>query len=307
MTRVASIDIGTNTILLLVADWEAQRVHPVFDTETTVRLGEGLHKTGLLSQEAMGRGVQTLRAYKERCFILNVQKVFAVGTSALRQALNTQEFLSMIKKELDISIEVISEEEEARCSYLAVAKELETMEEPLWVIDVGGGSTEFILGRKDHVETWLSLPLGAVGMTEEFLHSDPVREAEWDEMITAIREKLAAVPRSDEPSRGVAVGGTATTLAAVEQGVEAFAPDNIHCFVLTQEALKRGLDLLRSKPLPERKKIPGLPPARADVILAGAAILYEALKKLECTSLRVSCRGVRYGILYQRLSRNEPG
>ena len=172
---------------------------------------------------------------------------------------------------------------------------------PILVVDVGGGSTEFILGKGDRVYGWVSLPLGAVRFTEQFLFSDPVREEEWQRMEKAIRERLSQIPRAGEPVTMIAVGGTATTLASVEQGLNDFVVEKIHHFHLTREALQNQLHLYRSKTIEERKNIPGLAPARADVIPAGGAILSMAMEELQCPSVLVSCHGVRYGVLYKRL------
>ena len=267
--------------------------------ETVVRLGEGVHKNGILSKEAMERGLRTLSEYLERCQAMKVQDVFAAGTSALREAKNSKVFLKLVKEKLDLSIEVISGEEEAQLSFLAVAKDLHEREKSILVVDVGGGSTEFILGRGDQINQWISLPLGSVRFTEEFLHSDPVQQEEWNRMERQIRDSLVDIPYSREQLTMVAVGGTATTLASVEQGLEDFIAEKIHHFVLEKEALGNQLSLFRSKTFDERKKIPGLPMARADVILAGAAILYLAMEKVRCPSVLISCHGVRYGLVYK--------
>jgi len=302
--RVASIDIGTNTILLLIAELRGGRLSPLFEMETIARLGEGVQKNGVLSSEAMNRGLETLAGYLDRCASMGVEEVFAVGTSALREAKNSLDFLHRVKEELGLTIEIISGEEEALSSFLAVDRDLGRMKEPILVVDVGGGSTEFILGKDSHVQDSLSLPLGAVRFTEQFLSSDPVREEEWDMMEDAIRQEISHVPRPGEPVSMVAVGGTATTLASVELGLKEFIAGKIHHFRLTREALRDQLFLYRSKTIEERKKIPGLPPARADVILAGGTILYLAMKELECPSVLVSCHGVRYGVLYRKLKAN---
>jgi len=185
---------------------------------------------------------------------------------------------------------------------LAVAKDLQGRENPILVVDVGGGSTEFILGKGKRISQWKSLPLGSVRFTEQFLRSDPVQEEEWQKMEMEIRKQLVNIPHSQEPLSIVAVGGTATTLASVEQGLEDFIAEKIHHFVLRKEALKNQLLLYRSSTIEERKKIPGLPMARADVILAGGAILYLAMEEAECPSVLISCHGVRYGLLYKKLS-----
>jgi len=301
MERVASIDIGTNTILLLIAKVEEGKLKPLFEMETIVRLGEGVQKNGVLSEEAMKRGFQTLAQYLEQCQTMGVQKIFAVGTSALREAKNSDHFLKMIQEKLDLSIEIISGEEEAQLSFLAVARDLKELKKSTLVIDVGGGSTEFILGKGDQITQWVSLPLGSVRFTEQFLLSEPAQKGEWEIMEGEIRKLLPKIPHPQGPLSLVAVGGTATTLASVEQGLAEFIPEKIHHFVLKKEALRNQLHLYRSKTINERRKIPGLPPARADVILAGGAILYVAMEELNCPSVLVSCHGLRYGLLYKRL------
>jgi exopolyphosphatase/guanosine-5'-triphosphate,3'-diphosphate pyrophosphatase len=152
----------------------------------------------------------------------------------------------------------------------------------------------------------VSLPLGSVRFTDQFLLSDPVQEEEWKKMEREILKLLVRIPHPQEAFSMVAVGGTATTLASVEQGLEEFVPEKIHHFVLKKEALRNQLHLYQSKTIDERRKIPGLPPARADVILAGGAILYMAMEELECPSVLISSHGVRYGILYKRLNLKGP-
>ncbi len=300
--RVASIDIGTNTILLLNAEVDKGRLKPLFEMETIVRLGEGLQKNGSLSPEAMKRGLQTLEQYLEKCHKMRVEKIYAVGTSALREAKNSKIFLKLAEEKLGLSIEVISGEEEAQLSFLAVAKDLKELNQSMMVVDVGGGSTEFISGKRDRITRWVSLPLGSVRFTEKFLVSDPVQEKEWEKMEREIRKLLVNIPHPKKSLSMVAVGGTATTLASVEQGLEGFTPEKIHHFVLKKEALRNQLFLYRSKTIEERKKMPGLFPARADVILAGGAILYLTMEELRCPSILISCHGVRYGLLYKKLN-----
>ena len=300
--RVASIDIGTNTILLLIADVGEKGLIPLFEQETIVRLGEGVQKNNVLSREAMERALQTLTSYMDQCRKMGAQVVFAVGTSALRDAKNSETFLKMAREKLDLPIEIISGEEEAELSFLAVTRDLNDAEQQILVVDVGGGSTEFILGRNDKITQWVSLPMGSVRYTERFLNSDPVWEGEWKEFEKEVQKFLTGVPRPRPPVSMVAVGGTATTLASVAQGLDQFVFEKIHHFILEQEALKSQLDLYRGKSIEERKKIPGLSAARADVILAGGAILYHAMIELDCPSVLVSAHGVRYGLLYKKMS-----
>ncbi len=300
--RVASIDIGTNTILLLIAEVRRGKLKTLFDTETIVRLGEGVQKNGILSEGAMQRGFQTLKGYLKRCREMEVQKIFAVGTSALREAKNSDYFLKRVKEEFDLSIDVISGEEEARLSFLSVARDSKKSRKNLLVVDVGGGSTELILGKGDEIIRWVSLPLGIVRFTERLLLSDPVKEEEYRTMVEEIRKQLPNFPISKNPLSMVSIGGTGTALASVEQRLEKFIIERIHRFVLTREALRNQLSLYRSKTTEERKEIKGLPPSRADVILAGGTILYLIMEKFDCSFLMVSSHGVRYSLLYEKLN-----
>ncbi len=299
--KVASIDIGTNTILLLIAKVENGKIDPLIEIETITRLGEGLQRNGIILQGSMDRAIEALAQYLKKSQEMGVREIHAAGTSALREAKNSQDFLKLVKRKLGLSIEVISGEEEARLSFLAVAKDLQEKEKPILVVDVGGGSTEFILGKGEQIGQWTSLPMGSVRFTEEFLHSDPVQGEEWEKMERKIRGLLVNVPHPQRTASIVAVGGTATTLASVEQALEEFVSEKIHHFILGREALKNQLLLYRFKTAEERKKIPGLPSARADVILAGGAILYLAMDELQCPAALISCHGVRYGLLYQKL------
>jgi len=243
-----------------------------------------------------------LKGYLKRCQEMEVQKIFAVGTSALREAKNSDHFLKRVKEEFGLSIDVISGEEEARLSFLSVARDSKKSRKNLLVVDVGGGSTELILGKGDEIIRWVSLPLGIVRFTERFLISDPVKEEEYRTMIEEIRKQLPDFPISKNPLSMVSIGGTGTALASVEQGLEKFIIERIHRFVLTREALRNQLSLYRSKTTEERKEIKGLPPSRADVILAGGTILYLIMEMFDCPFLMVSGHGVRYGLLYEKLN-----
>lgn len=299
---MAAIDIGTNTILLLVSEFDGKELKPLLEKEAIVRLGEGVHQRGVLSREAMERGAQILEQYLRDCKNLMTEEIFAVGTNALREARNAHEFIKKIRENLNLSIEVISGEEEAYLSYLAVSKDLDEKAKRILVVDVGGGSTELILGAGEEIINWVSLPIGSVRLTEQFLRTDPVRPEEWKEMEKKIDQSLKGASTFQTPEIVVAVGGTATTLVQVEMGLSEFNPQKIHHFKLTKEAIRRQILLYQSKTQDERKTIQGLHPLRADVIPAGASILYQIMKKMNCNEVMVSCHGIRYGLLYKKLS-----
>jgi exopolyphosphatase/guanosine-5'-triphosphate,3'-diphosphate pyrophosphatase len=299
--RVASIDIGTNTILLLIAQVKGGRLVPLLEKEAIVRLGERVQKNGILLNGAMERAFKTLDQYLEDCRTMEAPRILVVGTSVLREAKNAVDFLKRVEEKFNLSVEIISGEEEAELSFLSVARDLADRDKTTLVVDVGGGSTEFILGRGERISYRRSFPMGSVRFTEQFLLSDPVRHEEWEDMGNKIIKGLGNVPPPQKPFTLVAVGGTATTLASVELGLEHFVYEKIHHFVLGRKALKRQLELYRSRTLEERRKIPGLFPARADVILAGGAILYFAMKEFGAPSVLISCHGVRYGLIYKKL------
>jgi len=303
--RFASIDVGTNTLLLLIAEMVRGRLESRFEMETVVRLGEGLKTNGVISPGAMQRGYETLTKYLDCCRAWGVRDTFTVGTSVLRDAGNSGEFCRMVQEGLGLNIDVISGEKEAFLSYLAVVRDARETPKPILVVDVGGGSTEFILGEGERVLEWVSLPLGLVGFTEQFLISDPVREVEWDRMADVIKASLSEIPHPSEPFSMVSVGGTGTTLASVQLRLKEVASERTHHFILSKEAIRNQLALYRSRTLKGRKSIPGLPWDRADVILAGGAILYLAMEELRCPSVMISTHGVRYGLLYQKLNLQE--
>ncbi len=299
--RIAAIDIGTNTILLLASEFDGKNLKPILEKERIVRLGEGLHPHEILLKEAMERAMEVLKEYLLDCQSLGIQKIFAVGTSALREAKNASEFLRKVRENLNLSIEIISGEEEAYLSYLAVSKDLDEGSKKILVVDIGGGSTELILGIGEKILHWVSLPMGSVRFTEQFLHSDPAEPEELKEMEKEIDQTLKGASSFQTPEIVVGVGGTATTLVQVEMGLSEFNPKKIHHFKLTKEAIRRQILLYQSKTRKERKTIRGLHPLRADVILAGASILYQIMKKMNCDEIIVSCQGLRYGLLYKKL------
>ena len=307
LDRFASIDIGTNTILLLIAETVQGKLNPLFEMETVVRLGEGLKKNGVVLPAAMQRGYETLKQYLGYCRAWDVRNIFAVGTSVLRDAGNSGEFCRMVQEGLHLNVDVISGEEEASLSYLAVVRDVRETAKPILVVDVGGGSTEFILGEGERVLEWVSLPLGLVGLTEQFLISDPVREEEWDRMADVIRASLSEIPHPSESFSMISVGGTGTTLVSVQLCLKEFISERTHHVILSKEAIQNQLSLYRSKTLEGRKSIPGLPWDRADVILSGGTILYLAMEELRCPSVRISTHGVRYGLLYKRLAGKSAG
>ena len=227
-------------------------------------------------------------------------EIACVGTNALRMAQDADSFIQKVRNECSISPHIITEEEEARLSYLSVQKD-HLMAPDGVVMDVGGGSTEYIFhledGSTDQLQT-ISLPLGAVGLTEQFLLHDPPSRNEVQKLQDEIYKLLHLIPSSLK-GEFVGIGGTAVTLGAMHLGLDAFDWEKVHGLSLTINELRNQLSKLQEKDLVSRKEIKGLPPDRADIILAGAMIILSTMERLQKDTLHISTHGLRYGLFYQ--------
>jgi len=311
-TRLASLDLGTNTFLLLIADIDDGRVEPVLDRETIVRLGKGVEAAGNLNAAAMQRGYACLREYVKLAQQYEVEKIFAVGTSALRDAANRSEFLDAALEQTGMHIEIISGEKEARLTFAGTLSNKANLPEPIAVLDIGGGSTEVVIGAPSLLatrETALqarSADIGSVRLTERLALNDPVLPEE----VMRIRQQAETVMRATWPAASLTAvktllgtAGTITTLAAMAQEMRAYEARRIDGFKLTRQKLGELIIELRRRTVAERCELPGLSPARADVILAGAIILETFLDLYQFPELMVSDRGLRYGVLVEATGR----
>ena len=304
--RFGFIDIGTNTILGLIAELKNDGSFDVLDDLAEItRLGEGVQRTGRISPEGVERSLKVLRCYLERFESLNVEAIMAVGTSALRDARNSAEVRGRFKEQLGFDVRVISGDEEAAYSFLAVQRGLPLNRRELLVVDVGGGSTEFIRGSEAGVSQAVSINIGSVRLTEQFLHSDPVQTEECEKMRLAIERELALLPRQWLKDSSiltlVGIAGTFTTLSAVEKKLARYAHGEVHGSRLTLGEVRRQVALYQGKTIAERKAIDGLEPKRADVILAGATLIERTMTVFHLQQVIVSDQGVRYGLLHECL------
>lgn len=297
MSRLAAIDIGTNTILLLVGEiGEDGKIYALKDVERTTRLGRGLAKTGRLHPEALRQSLHVIDAYLTICKSMDVDQILMVGTSALREAENACDLIDPVRQGHGLTVHIISGHEEARLSYMTAEREM-GRGSPLLVMDIGGGSVEFIVGNKGRISDLCSLDIGAVRLTETFLRSDPVTEEEFQQMMDYIIQNLHSLAITP-PKRVVGLGGTITTISAVHRGDTRFDPSLVHGSSLCHEDVDQQVSLYRRMSQCQRLQIPGLPRERADVILAGAAILLGAMNILGFEGLTVSSHGLRYGLIY---------
>lgn len=306
--RFAGFDLGTNTFLLLIADIGAGQVEPILDRETIVRLGKGVDAAGNLNAEAMQRGYACLREYVKLAQQYQVEKIFAVGTSALRDAANRAEFLNTALEQTGVHLEIISGEKEARLTFAGTLSNKTNLPGPIAVLDIGGGSTEVVIGEPrlfstgDNTLQARSADIGSVRLTERFAQNDPVLPEE----VRRIRQQAETVMRATWPAASLAAvktllgtAGTITTLAAMAQEMRAYEPRRIDGFKLTRQKLGELSAELQRRTVAERCELPGLSAARADVILAGAIILETFLDLYKFPDLMVSDRGLRYGVLVE--------
>jgi exopolyphosphatase/guanosine-5'-triphosphate,3'-diphosphate pyrophosphatase len=310
--RVAAIDVGTNTVLLLVAERRGDALAAVAERAEITRLGRGVDATGRLDPAAIRETVATVAAYAAEARALGASRVLCVATSAARDAANGAEFFDAARAAAGVRPEVISGDEEARLVYASAWRDFGAGHRGgLAVLDVGGGSTELTWGDGPVPQGRTSLQIGAVRLTERHVRSDPVGAADLAAVRAAARAALepaaaavraaSARARAAATARLVAVAGTVTTLSAVAQALPEYEAARVHGSTLSLDALEALLARLAALTVRERAALPGMEPKRADVIVAGGAIVVEAMRASGFDRLTVSDRGVRWGLLYDRL------
>jgi len=294
--RIATLDIGTNTVLLLVAEATSNGLVPVLERATITRLGEGVDRTRELSPAARTRTLDCLKAYAAELTRLGVSRVAAVGTSALRDARGGGDFTREIETVLGTAPSVIGGEREAELTFRGALSGLE-VSGPVTVFDVGGGSTEIVRGNAERALFGaISLDIGSVRLTERHLASDPPTESELLHVRNDIQAALTAVARPGSSATLVGVAGTVTSIGAVALELTDYDPNLVHGHVLSASTLHVITERLARMPLTERRQVKGLDPRRADVIVAGALIVEAVMAFTESTSLVISDRGVRWGL-----------
>jgi len=299
MANYAILDIGTNSIKFMLLSYVEGKTEILIEKNNISRLGEGLYKTGEISPEAMDRNIAVLGEFMIQTREYKVEEVIAVGTMCLRTAKNSKEFLDRVKKELNLEIKVIPGKEEARLSYLAVLSTIGKTDRNVVVFDTGGGSTEFIFGSGMEFQNKISLNLGAVSPTEEFL-SDPPLEQEVNQMLNFMHKFFKKEINGQKVDHLVGIGGTVTSMGAVMHKMAKYDPNVIQGSSITLHEVNRQLEMYKSKNVEQRKAITGLQPKRADVILAGAGIMKTIMEILKIESLTISDRGLRHGLMFDR-------
>jgi exopolyphosphatase/guanosine-5'-triphosphate,3'-diphosphate pyrophosphatase len=282
---VAVIDIGTNTTRLLVAEVEDGKVVELERRTTITSLGQGVDATGRLAQEAMDRVAEAIAAYREVIDRLGAERVVALATSAMRDSENGPEFRDFLKQRFGIDARTISGDEEARLTFLGATSERNDDDETV-VIDIGGGSTEYVVGKPGQDPSFhISTQMGSVRYTERYLDSDPPKPEELQQLAAAVRETVPDV----SVGQGIAVAGTATSLAAIDGAEE------VHGYRLPLATCERLVAMLAALPVEERREVKGLHPDRAPTIVAGAVILTESIRSIGLSEVEVSARDILHG------------
>ena len=300
--RLCAIDVGSNTVRLLVADVIGDEPWRIAEQDQTItRLGENLARTGALGEAPMARTLAAVSDYVARAQRLGASRIRIVATSAVREASNGRAFAAEVERACGRRVEVVSGEVEARLTLLGVRHGLGRLPGLMLTFDIGGGSTEYVLSDGDAIRSMISLRLGVVPLAERFPFpgvADPERYRElYDEVRRRLRDELPEAVRSARVAHLIGTAGTVTALAALDLGLVRYDPERVQGHVLTRSAIERLLDRLCRLTVGERATLPCLEPGRADLIIPGTAIVMATLDQIGIDELRVSEYSLREGVL----------
>lgn len=306
MKKIASIDIGTNTVRLVILESDPDgTLREIKSDRVITRLGESVDSEKRLLDRRMQKTVGVLRDFVDQCKRHGEISIHAVATSAVREAVNRREFLQRVRDETGLEIEVIPWQEEARLTLEGVLWKISGQGKKVLTFDIGGGSTEFILSEGRRILGTAGTSLGTVRLTEKFITQHPVDEEEYVKLEHHIRGELTKV-RSRLPGEtvGLMIGtaGTVTTLAALDMNVYPYDPLKIHGEVLKRDRVQALLHDLKGKSCQERLRLKPLERGREDLIIAGTALVLQTLDTFGCTELTVSEYGLREGIILKQLA-----
>jgi exopolyphosphatase/guanosine-5'-triphosphate,3'-diphosphate pyrophosphatase len=309
MSKIASIDIGTNTVRMLVFETEpGGGLREIGQERAITRLGEGVGTRRRLLEHRMQGTLLALAKFRDRCREHDPITIRAVATSAVREAENRDDFLGRVRAELGLEIEVISWEDEARLMTEGVLWHLPDAEKAVLAFDIGGGSTEFILARNCEIAAAIGTSLGTVRLTEKFIFHHPIVEEEYRALeehlrreLNLIKEELSAFPFE----MLVGTAGTVTTLAAIDGDVFPYDPKKVHGRMLSLNQVEKILADLKVKSLEERVAMKTIERGREDLIITGSALVLEIMRVFECDLLTVSEYGLREGIVLDAMKRKK--
>lgn len=297
--KISAIDIGSYSVRLTVAEREGKDVRILLEKGRITSLGSGVKESGLLREDRIEETLRVLEEYRRDIRELGVKKVVCVATEALRRAGNAEEFIDRVRDKTGIHVRLISPEEEGELSFLGACYSLRCLGSVL-VVDQGGGSTEFVFGSGLKVDEIFSLPVGIVSLTEAFLKHDPPTEEEVRDLFAFLREHISAV--EGDPEYVIGLGGTITTLAALEMGVYPYDPTKVQGVRLSLETVSAWFDKLSSLSSRERsERFPQIEDRRAEVIPSGVAMFVVVLERFRKRELTVSDWGLKHGLIIKEL------
>ncbi|MBQ7593284.1 MAG: Ppx/GppA family phosphatase [Synergistaceae bacterium] len=296
----AIIDIGSNSIKMRIARVDDGKINVIRDETEVVRLGRGMSSTGVLSEESMNAACETVTRMTRRAEKIGAD-IFIVGTMALRTAKNSENFVKLIRDNTGLEVHIFSGEDEAKYSWRGAVDGFDIHGNVI-MFDTGGGSTEFVSGSNGAVNKIVSVPIGAVNLSERFFyeHDRPIKKKFCDEAAANVKDLFMDYKIDEFPTSQchiIGVGGGVVAMAGVKFACENFMPSKLHGSVLTQQDIIRQIRMYSSLTLKERENVIGLPKSRADVILGSACIVLEALRILNAPSCIVSINGLRHGLL----------
>jgi len=294
--RIGVFDIGTNSLLFTVVNLVRGQYEIVRDEARTVRLGEGLNQSGIIGDKAMKRLISSI----QECLAEEKGiEITAFSTEVMRKAMNRETVLSSVKKETGIDIKVLSGEEEALYNYYAIKNDFLFQEKEPFICDIGGGSTELIYIKNGEIQELHSFPIGAVVLKEAFLSKEIPEEKEIKETANFVRTFFNPLERNKKGLIGI--GGTITTLAAMKLKMEKYDGNIVHGVFLFKDELEEWFLRLKKLNIEEKAQIPGLSKSRADILLSGILILLEMMDYFHINKVKVSQKGVRFGVLEERI------
>ncbi len=303
--RIGAIDIGTNSMRLLICDYIDNKLENRVKFVNTTRIGKDVDKNGYISEEAINRNIRSLKEFANICKENKCEKIYAIGTSALRDSKNKEEFINLAKLESSIDVEIITGEEESNLGFKGVLEGLDS-KDGILVLDIGGGSTEFIIGGIEGIKFAKSENVGALRMTEKFLTKDPICEKEFDNMSSFIENEIDETLKYIKDKgikKLVGIGGTITSLSAMNQELEIYSMEKIHNSLISKDDIKLILQNLKKMTLSDKKNLKGLQVKRADIITAGVKILDIIMENLEIENIIVSEYDNLEGLICQRVKK----
>ena len=295
--RVAVVDIGTNSTRLLIGDVQGTRVTEVERRTTVTNMGRGVDHSGLICSDAVDDVCTVIGDYKSRYEEMGAERVMTIATSAVRDAVNGEAFIAELRERFNLDARLLTGEEEANLTYKGATAHRPDEGSTL-VFDIGGGSTELIVGSGSKVGFHTSLQAGTIRQSERHLTSDPPDPHELEDLADEIRnliDRAIATDPQANPGRAIAVAGTPTSLAAIDQGLEPYDPGRVHGYRLGMKPIQRMLSRLSCLSLAERLRVPGLHPGRAPTIVAGTVILVQVMRAFQMKEIEVSELDILHG------------